>query len=199
MKTLTLKCMTLCGSMPTTASGVTAFAAGRSLAFAEAILAKYSGMAGTEPSGAVMVFLTAHKDEAETERRRREHIELALKLVFVKYLASRAEFHPITVNNTFTDYLQTASLLINAPARIESPRAFAAAQMLAGNLQSAQDPGEVSDALAVYLHSETNMVSRAHLVHTVENILRGQSAAEQLPESADPAAASRPGSDRQML
>ena len=93
MKTLTLKCMTLCGSMPTTASGVTAFAAGRSLAFAEAILAKYSGMAGTEPSGAVMVFLTAHKEEAETERRRREHLFGALELLLVKSAAALKRFY----------------------------------------------------------------------------------------------------------
>ena len=181
MKTLTLKSMALCGAMQTTASRGSLFAAGRSLAFAEAILAKYSGMAGMEPSGAMMVFLTSHKDEAEDDRRRREHIELALKLVFVKYLTSRTEFHPITVNNTFADYLQTASLLINAPARIESPRAFAAAQTLAGNLQAARDPEEASGALAVYLQSETNVISRAQLVNTVENILRGQSAAAQLP------------------
>ena len=191
MKTLTLKSMALCGAMQTTASRGSLFAAGRSLAFAEAILAKYSGMAGMEPSGAMMVFLTSHKDEAEDDRRRREHIELALKLVFVKYLTSRTEFHPITVNNTFADYLQTASLLINAPARIESPRAFAAAQTLAGNLQAARDPEEASGALAVYLQSETNVISRAQLVNTVENILRGQSAAAQLPARTESAAVRR--------
>ena len=191
MKTLTLKSMARCGAMQTTASRVPLFAAGRSIAFAEAILAKYSGMAGMEPSGAMMVFLTSHKDEAEDDRRRREHIELALKLVFVKYLTSRTEFHPITVNNTFADYLQTASLLINAPARIESPRAFAAAQTLAGNLQAARDPEEASGALAVYLQSETNVISRAQLVNTVENILRGQSAAAQLPARTESAAVRR--------
>ncbi|MBQ2710074.1 MAG: hypothetical protein IJF67_17500, partial [Clostridia bacterium] len=191
MKTLTLKSMALCGAMQTTASRVPLFAAGRSLAFAEAILAKYSGMAGMEPSGAMMVFLTSHKDEAEDDRRRREHIELALRLVFVKYLASRTEFHPITVNNTFADYLQNASLLINAPTRIESPRAFASAQTLAGNLQAARDPEEASGALAVYLQSETNVISRAQLVNTVENILRGQSAAAQLPARTESAAVRR--------
>jgi len=191
MKTLTLKSMARCGAMQTTASRGSLFAAGRSLAFAEAILAKYSGMAGMEPSGAMMVFLTSHKDEAEDDRRRREHIELALKLVFVKYLTSRTEFHPITVNNTFADYLQNASLLINAPTRIESPRAFASAQTLAGNLQAARDPEEASGALAVYLQSETNVISRAQLVNTVENILRGQSAAAQLPARTESAAVRR--------
>jgi len=178
MKTLTLRSMALCGSIPTTAAGITAFSAGRSLAFAEAILAKYSGMAGTEPSGAVMVFLTAHKEEAETERRRRERIELALRLVFVKYLAGNVENRPITINNTFADYLGAASILINAPARIESPRAFTAMQTLSMQLQAAKDPEAASGALAAYFRAETNVLHRAQLVHTVESILQVQAAQE---------------------
>ncbi len=191
MNTLTHKSIAVCASLKTVSGRGRIPGADRSLSFAESILDKYRNLLPADMAAAMMVFLNAHADETQQEKKRRENILLALRLVFVKYLAEADGSRPITVNNTFADYHRTASLLVNEHMRVENPRYYQAALLFERQLAGKPDPETAAAAILRYLHTDSSTAER-YFLQDSERILIAQTAEDagiplRRTAAADPA------------
>jgi len=176
MKTLIQKSIAVCTSLRTTAGRTRLLSVESSLSFAEGILSKYANMLPADISGAMMVYFKTHSDDADSEKKRRENIMLALKLVFVKYLASQAKTEIITVNNTLSDYISTSSRLVNEKLRTESPHYYNAVSVLEKRFSEITSPDEAADVIFEYLDAPAHFNDRYYFFENVNTALVAEAA-----------------------